>query len=121
MDFHSLSLEFIRNSQEAFNLNLGFSESDVNQLDTLIDNNLEKISPDIDKAVVIWGAYLGETIRKNLGGTWVFDPDDGWCMHDFGNSELFIYPFSRIRRRFIYGMSYSISTYYQMLRHLSDT
>ena len=60
---------------------LDYSADSVSWLDAYIDQHREELN-DGDKTVLQekFGAYLGESIRRNYGGRWVKDSDDQWMI-----------------------------------------
>lgn len=60
---------------------LDYSADSVSWLDAYIDEHREELN-DGDKTVLQekFGAYLGESIRRNYGGRWVKDSDDQWMI-----------------------------------------
>ena len=66
-------------SKEQFDIDLDYSSESIELVDLAINNYLDTYKAQAleDKAVFtlcnIYGAYLGESFRKLVGGHWVFD------------------------------------------------
>lgn len=66
-------------SKEQFDIDLDYSSESVALVDVAINSYLDTYKTEAleDKAVFtlcnIYGAYIGESFRKLLGGKWVFD------------------------------------------------
>ena len=67
------------NEKEA--VELDFSAESVSWLDTYIDEHRAQLNEN-DKSLLQekFGAFLGESIRRNYGGRWVKDSDDQWMI-----------------------------------------
>ena len=74
----------IKIAKERFGKQLDYSEGSLPALEYLIEqahqqfktNNVEgKISNDaaLNRTASVWGSYLGEFIRENLGGSWIIE------------------------------------------------
>lgn len=103
-------------SQQTFGINFDYSEPTLRQIDEVIS----KYHPDgyaLETTVLGYGAYVGETIRRNLGGVW--DQDDrgvAWLKR-VGGLDLQASPFSWVQKRFTNGMEDSIAYKYDFLKH----
>lgn len=66
-------------SKEQFDIALDFSSESVSLVDIVINSYLDTFKAQAleDKAVFticnIYGAYVGETFQKLVGGSWIFD------------------------------------------------
>jgi hypothetical protein len=66
-------------TKEEFDIDLDFSIESIAHIDHIILGFLERFQTQVleDKAVFtlcnIYGAYIGETFRKAVGGNWLFD------------------------------------------------
>ena len=83
----------------------------VSELDPLCDD-VEfmlaggKSEENIELLTRIWGAYLGELLRKQCDGQWV--EDDGRCLQ-IGDGQL--RPHEQVRRRLTEGAEFSLPNY----------
>ena len=66
---------------EKEHVELDYSTDSVSWLDAYIEQHREELDEG-DKSVLQekFGAYLGESIRRNFGGRWVKDSDDQWMI-----------------------------------------
>lgn len=76
---HDSALDAVNISAEQFNITLDFSSESIALVDLAINNYLERYKAQAleDKAVFticnLYGAYVGETFIKLLGGEWMLD------------------------------------------------
>jgi hypothetical protein len=106
-------------------LNLDFSPASLEGLDALLEELHKGVSdsnapPDrrpteaqMNGVVTIWGVYLGEVVRRNLGGRWLNTPMGEAGPHlrlECGGRELL--PLSRVFRRIRDGVSKSVRAFY---------
>ena len=66
----------------------------------------------VDKLVRVWGAYLGEMIRRTLGGEWVTLPGERTALR-LRSGDIF--PHDAIRRRLAKESSETLPAYYVAL------
>ena len=105
---------------------LDYSEESISVLEKYIEividkGMLAKQNPELmNKYVNLAGSYLGEVIRKNLGGRYEI-PNDGIfkgsvVLADIGNVEM-ISPFGKVRKRFKNGKEDDIEFYYKVIKN----
>ncbi len=103
---------------EDLEIELDFSEESLDELDLLIDQQwpapLEEDEV-LDAIVANWGAYLGQMIIENLGGSWTFRQDLDHASVHFSRMDLEAFPLHLVRRRFQLGRGESLSGFYQAL------
>jgi hypothetical protein len=109
------ALESQRFSRKHLVLELDFSARSIDELEGEIDTVEYAISggksdENIAMFTRIWGAYLGESIRKNGGGEWIRD-DEGQI--GLRNNDVVLQPHHQIRRRLLEGAELNLSRYYQ--------
>ena len=93
-------------ARDRFNLALDFSMASMSKLGHLIDQARKSYeagnvsSEGLEKTVQLWGAYLGETQRRNKGGAWKINPAQS------GDRRIFLfshgvntYPFEQVRQK----------------------
>ena len=96
-------------------LELDFSSQSVDELETQADT-IEfalrggKSQENIDLLSRLWGAYIGESIRKAAGGEWTRGEDDRVALKI--GDQLF-YPHEQLRQRLVEGNTYNLTTYFQ--------
>lgn len=102
------------------------SDDDVGcfeRVDELVDTLWEGNPPILlDETVTTFGAFVGEAMRKHLGGEWAWEEEIGVGLTRFpGRPALFTFPFNRVRRRLEQGPRESIAAYFEMTRRLVET
>ena len=99
-------------------IELDFSEESLDELDLLVDQQWPEPIEDaevLDAVVANWGAYLGQMIIENLGGTWTFRKDLDHASVHFSRLDLEAFPLHVVRKRFQLGKGESLSGFYQAL------
>ena len=99
-------------------IELDFSEESLDELDLLVDQQWPQPIEDadvLDAIVANWGAYLGQMIIENLGGTWTFRKDLDHASVHFSRLNLEAFPLHVVRKRFQLGKGESLSGFYQAL------
>ncbi len=66
---------------EKEDVQLDFSENAISWLDTYIDQHQHELSEE-EKTLLSekFGAFVGETIRRNYGGQWIHTDSDEWMI-----------------------------------------
>ncbi len=101
-----LRLQAVEAARERYNVTLDFSLDSLTKFNTLVDQARQiYISSSVseqglDRTVEVWGAYLGETLRRNKGGTWKFDPQQIGDRQVYLTSQnMRLYPFEQVRQK----------------------
>lgn len=101
-----LTRQAVTIARDRYNLALDFSMSSMSKLGHLIDEARKgyeagNISgPALEKAIQIWGSYLGETQRRNKGGAWKKDTAISGDRRIFLFSQgVKTYPFEQVRQK----------------------
>lgn len=84
------------------NLAMDFSPESL----LLVDKFISEIHPhgaSLDSTIIICGAYVGETVRRNLGGEWMADEEGCYWLQNIGGTELKLMPLSWAANRFKNG------------------
>jgi hypothetical protein len=114
-----------------FGVQLNYSESSLHDLELILAQlrtKLPKLSSDaagndpaqkeIHAAARIWGAYLGETIRRLWGGEWGVETYPGSdapvISVDIGGAKLF--PVMKVYRRLTQGDGENVWNFYELVR-----
>ncbi len=93
-------------ARDRYGVMLDFSMNSVSKLLTLVEQAHQAYvtspmkGPGLEKTIQVWGAYLGETLRRNKGGVWKIDPEqtgDRKIYLATGSGRIF--PFEQIRER----------------------
>lgn len=114
-ELERIAQSHVESAREQFAINLDYSEATLAQLDEAI----AKFHPDgraPDDMLLSCGAYVGETIRRSLGGIWIQDERGVALLNRIGGIELSASPFSWVQKRFANGMADSIEHHYGLLR-----
>lgn len=115
---------------------LNFSEESLRNLDEILEQyhqgipkGLKKIfskgpsEEQIAQMSKIWGGYLGEVIKKHLGGEWGLSKqfNDAIALLFDDNSE--IYPPAKVSKRILNGREDNVCHFYQAIKkdHLSSS
>ncbi len=115
MDVNSANLEQTLNeltsqavtvARDRYGVTLDFSMNSVSKLLALVEQAHQAYlasqakGPGLERTIQVWGAYLGETLRRNKGGMWKLDPQET------GDRRIYlatgsgrIHPFEQIRER----------------------
>ncbi len=111
----------INTAETTLGIELEFDESSLLRVDQIIADAWNNETPSmLEQMVLIWGSYLGESIRRLKGGYWVESDEYGTHLCDVGAQGVKIMPYNRIRARFEVGMEESITYYYQALCSLIE-
>lgn len=104
----------VRIARDVFGLTCDYSEASM----AALDDAISKFHPQGNKlqtTIISYGAYIGETVRRNLGGTWA-ETDDDTMLKDVGGVGITIYPFTWARKRLANGMEDSIAYKYAYVK-----
>jgi hypothetical protein len=113
-DIADQHVETVRN---IFGEELDYSEESIAQLDKIIQKGWPDRPPAmLEPTVVTFGAYLGETIRRNIGGEWGFAESEGYYLDGVGEKAK-IFPFAKVTKRFKNGEEDSLEFYYKAIKH----
>ena len=98
---------------------LDYSESSI----AVVERCLALLAPqgvppeDVNYLARVWGAYLGEVVRKHYGGLWDMSQYPGSALAvpaiDVRGSHL--YPTMKVFRRLTMGEAENVATFYKMV------
>jgi hypothetical protein len=95
-----------------FDGQLDFTPASLGRLDEFI-SDMEGISPaEIDGLEVVFGVYVGETLRRQIGWQWAQAADRGWHLELPGAFRLTAHPFIKVRRRLTNRHAVSLEAYF---------
>lgn len=109
-------------AQRDFGVTLDFSPASVERLEGILARQVEEMkdSPllpiQIEAIAKVWGAYLGEVIRRQRGGDWISPktgPFAGLCVLRMGTEE--ICPLAKVYKRLSDGAEDNLFAYSQVL------
>lgn len=127
-DFDSISEMMQKFAEEAvhaarqdYGFDLDYSSASVESLETILSNILREMNTSdkdaVELAVKRWGGYLGETLRRNIGGSWKMIQYPGRTVSvpaiEVGGSQL--YPLMKVYRRLTMGEAENVSKFYSMI------
>lgn len=96
---------------------LDFSADSIDALDDLLVMVAESPDLDLDFEVRLWGAYLGEVLRRRYAGSWEMTPYPGGAVAvpavDVRGSRLF--PLIKIYRRLTMGEEEDLRSFFTMV------
>jgi hypothetical protein len=96
---------------ERLGVTLDYSPKSLKRLDRAISRYFRKEEP-LPTTVLSLGAYLGEVIRRNIGGRWKLKDNYMECyIGDLGVIEA-LYPFRRVYKRFVRGKRASLHLWF---------
>jgi hypothetical protein len=109
-------------ARDRFDLSLDYSENSLQQLETIlgkIDDRYKQAPGSgkstnipIENTVRIWGSYLGEVIRRSLGGDWIVDEKAVYIQ--LGNRKLS--PLGQVRSRIIEGPLFDVDRFFHRIK-----
>jgi hypothetical protein len=102
----------IKMCKEHFGVDLDYSAESLKTIDEIITKNWPKPPNMLNPVVISFGSYVGETIRRLLGGEWAFDPERGYTLANVGGASTRIFPFAKVEKRFVNGEGDSIGFYF---------
>ena len=115
------ALEAQRFSRKYLVLELDFSEASVSELDNQSDSigfaiRGGKSAENVDLLTRLWGAYLGEALRKATGAEWVLDAAAQVQRIGLRGQDATVHPHEQVRRRLNGTHDDSLLQFYQRAR-----
>jgi hypothetical protein len=118
--------EFVAYYQDDTDIALDYSEAGIAQMDALLEGlHQRRVDPaDVADLVIGVSCYVGEVIRRTLGGAWADDGDvtarDGMIFNpSIGVGSLTIRPVEQVCNRIKTGEAESLSGHYASLARLA--
>ncbi len=114
-EMNEAALEAMKLTRKYFVVELDFSESSIQSLDPLF-NDVEftmrggKSDDNVELLTRVWGAYLGEVIRRNIGGQWTSSSESGIGLQRDDNA---IHPHDAVRKRLVDESADTLWQFYQ--------
>jgi hypothetical protein len=95
---------------------LDYSAESIAKLDQIVRDGWPKEPPAMLEPVVLgFGSYLGETMRHLHGGDWCYNEDLGVHL-DVAGKDIKVFPFNKVRKRFLNGEEDSLEFFYKVIR-----
>jgi hypothetical protein len=85
----------VKIGRENFEFDFDYSPESLVALDQIISTCWEEPPVFVDQVVMTMGAYTGETIRKNLGGSWAYEDQMAYHLADVGGVGVRVSPFGK--------------------------
>ena len=109
------ALEAQQFSRKYLVLELAYSPASISALEEHIDTidfalAGGKSAENVVLLTRLWGAYLGEAIRRLAGGQWESQPDGTVALR---HGDRILFPHDQIRRRVEEGCSFDLTAYLQ--------
>ncbi|MDB6031799.1 MAG: hypothetical protein JWM16_2137 [Verrucomicrobiales bacterium] len=99
-----------------FDTDLDYSAESIAKLDQIVRDGWPKEPPAMLEPVVLgFGSYLGETMRHLHGGDWCYNEDLGVHL-DLAGKDIKVFPFNKVRKRFLNGEEDSLEFFYKVIR-----
>lgn len=105
-----------------FDESLDFSEASVSVIERMVED-VEYSLPEgrspgnISLLCRLWGAYIGEVFRRNLGGEWLKWKDQYGEAIAFKCNNVTVFPHDKVRKRFAQGTEHHLAAYYKTFRN----
>jgi hypothetical protein len=115
-DTLSTFAEMFREKAGGWKEHLDYSIASANAVDNIVDLLLKDGDSISDDAQMAIAAYVGEIIRRNIGGEWIAMPD-GPTPNDPGLSlnGVGVLPFEKVRKRVALGPTNSVGFFVEEL------
>jgi hypothetical protein len=101
-----LTLQAVEAARDRYSVTLDFSMNSLVKFNTLVDQARQiylttSVSEQgLQRTVDVWGAYLGETMRRNKRGVWKLDPEQTGDRHVYLTTQnVRLYPFEQVRQK----------------------
>lgn len=106
-------------AKQGFKINLDFSDNSIKDLERILEIFYGSFTPgqeptedELQNAAIIWGAYLGETLRRNYGGEWAVENEIS--VLKIANFKIF--PPSKIYKRLTNGPEDNVAFYFDAFK-----
>jgi hypothetical protein len=102
---------------------LDFSEASIALLEAAVEE-VDDLTPggdsaeNIDLLSWVWGSYIGEVLRRQVGGEWLEWEDEYGQAIVLQSGKFKVFPHDKVRKRFINGKEHNLEAYYHAFRNL---
>lgn len=118
----SAAREAVRTARSDYGFVLDFQEDSLQALETILANEAAAADPNaaeaVERAVKMWGAYFGQTVRVAFGGEWnlVSYPGKQISLPALTVRGSQLFPLLKVYRRITLGEQENVWKYYQAIR-----
>lgn len=114
-ELQRLAQSYVETAAQTFGLTLDYSEASLRQTDEAI-TKFQSGSNALEETLLPYGAYVGETLRRRLGGVWVQDERGVALLDGIGGLDLKASPFSWAQNRLANGMADALAARFEALK-----
>lgn len=114
-ELQRLAESHVASAATRFGLTLDYSEESLRQTDDAISKELAA-GNSLEDSLLAHGAYVGETLRRRLGGVWVQDERGVALLQGIGGGDLTASPFSWMQSRLANGMGDALAARFSALQ-----
>lgn len=119
--FRQSAEHFAETVKDHFNVDLDFTGKSLKKVDGIIGKYFKKHKDEehLATSVLSFGSYLGEVIRRNVGGKWVVKDsvfDSSILVKGAKGEKIEFLPFKRVIKRFYSRSNYLYPYYRKVLK-----
>lgn len=118
-ELQRLAESHVASAATRFGLTLDYSEESLRQTDAAIAKE-QAAGNSLEDSLLAHGAYVGETLRRRLGGVWVQDERGVALLQGIGGSDLTASPFSWMQSRLANGMGDALAARFSALQQAAS-
>jgi hypothetical protein len=106
-------------TEKYFGETLDFSQASITALEGAVDD-VDNFIPggdsaeNIDLISWLWGAYIGEVLRRQIGGEWLEWEDEYGKSIAFQSGGFKIFPHDKVHKRLVDGAEHDLEGYYRI-------
>lgn len=118
----SYAADAVRIAQDRFGFALDYSDGSVESLETILSSIAGSLNPSdssaIEQEVKLWGAYLGEVVRRRWDGAWdlISYPGRAAAVPTLIVAGSQLYPLMKVYRRLTMGDAENVWKFYEKIR-----
>ena len=114
-ELQRLAQSYVELAATRFGLTLDYSEESLQQTDAVIAKHHAQ-GQSLEDTLMTHGAYVGETLRRRLGGIWVQDERGVALLEAVGGTHLNASPFSWVQARLTDGTAEALAARFLSLK-----
>lgn len=118
----SCAADAVKMAHDRFGFVLDYSESSVESVETILSTLAGSLSSsdsdELERQVKLWGAYLGEVVRRQRDGAWdlVSYPGRIAAVPAMVVARSQLYPLMKVYRRLTMGEAENVWKFYERIR-----